>query len=75
MSDYKGCHYDVKVRTGDRACSFNTLYWHFFMRHRNKLKNNPRLGMVYPNLDRFTEAELDAIAQRAEGILLDLNSL
>jgi deoxyribodipyrimidine photolyase-related protein len=78
MSDYcKGCHYDKKACTGDLACQFNTLYWywHFFMRHRNKLKNNPRLGMVYPNLDRFTEAELDAIAQRAEGILLDLNSL
>jgi deoxyribodipyrimidine photolyase-related protein len=46
MSDYKGCHHDKKVRTGDLACPFNTLYWHFFMRHSNKLKNNPRLGMV-----------------------------
>ena len=76
MSDYcKGCHYDKKARTGDCACPFNTLYWHFFTRHHNKLNSNPRLGMVYRNLDRFTEAELDAIARRAEGILMDLNSL
>ncbi len=72
MSDYcKGCHYDKKARTGDRACPFNALYWHFFMRHRDKLKHNPRLGMVYRNLDRFSAAEREAIERQAETLLLN----
>ncbi len=76
MSDYcKGCHYDKKVRTGDRACPFNTLYWHFFIRHRNKLKNNYRLGMVYPNLDRFSAAEQDEIVWCAAEILGKLGAI
>ncbi len=76
MSDYcKGCRYDKKARTGDLACPFNALYWHFFMRHRDKLKNNSRLGMVYRNLDRFSAAERDSIVRRVEEILLDLNRL
>ncbi len=38
MSDYcKGCAYDVKLRTGPRACPFNYLYWDFLMRNRQKL--------------------------------------
>nr|WP_026602434.1 cryptochrome/photolyase family protein [Methylomonas sp. 11b] len=76
MSDYcKGCHYDKKARTGDRACPFNALYWHFFIRHRAKLNHNPRLGMVYRNLDRFAVAEHDAIARCAETVLADLERL
>ncbi|WP_051786236.1 cryptochrome/photolyase family protein [Endozoicomonas numazuensis] len=28
MSDYcKSCHYDVKRKTGEHACPFNSLYW------------------------------------------------
>lgn len=76
MSDYcKGCHYDKKARTGERACPFNALYWDFFIRHRDKLSRNPRLSMVYRNLDRFAAVELEAIARRAETVLEDLERL
>ncbi|MDX8125682.1 cryptochrome/photolyase family protein [Methylomonas sp. OY6] len=76
MSDYcKGCHYDKKARSGERACPFNALYWDFFIRHRDKLNHNPRLSMVYRNLDRFAAAELKAITQRAETVLEDLPGL
>ncbi len=76
MSDYcKGCHYDKKARTGDRACPFNALYWQFFMRYRDKLESNPRLSIAYRNLDRFASAERAAITRRAEQILADLDGL
>jgi deoxyribodipyrimidine photolyase-related protein len=76
MSDYcKGCHYNKKARTGDRACPFNVLYWHFFMHHRDNLNQNPRLSMVYRNLDRFSVLEREAITGNALLVLGDLDEL
>ena len=37
MSDYcKSCHYSVTKKTGEGACPFNLLYWHFLDRHRDR---------------------------------------
>ena len=48
MSDYcKNCHYDRKLKTGEGACPFNSLYWDFYDRHADKLGRNPRVGMMY----------------------------
>jgi len=67
MSDYcRGCAYDRKQRTGPNACPFNALYWDFFARERGRLAGNPRLSMVYRQLDRFAGAELAAIRLQAE---------
>ena len=56
MSDYCGdCAYKVSESTGESACPFNALYWHFLMRHRDQLRGNQRLGMVYRNLERMPE--------------------
>ena len=50
MSDYcRGCHYDVRAKTGERACPFNSLYWDFMLRHRERLERNPRIGVMYRN--------------------------
>lgn len=69
MSDYcGGCHYDVKARTGKRACPFNALYWNFLARNREALQGNPRMGMIYRTYDKFPAAEKTAIARRAEEI-------
>lgn len=76
MSDYcSGCHYAKKERIGARACPFNALYWQFFVRHRDKLQTNPRLSLVYRNLERFLPSELDAIAKQAEAVLINLEAL
>lgn len=76
MSDYcKGCHYQKKLRFGDRACPFNALYWQFFIRHKEQLLNNPRLSMVFRNLERFSEAELVAINDQANFYLENLDNL
>ena len=60
MSDYcESCTYDWKKRHGLNACPFNSLYWHFFERHQNRLANNPRIGMAYS-----TWAKMDAKEKR-----------
>ncbi|HKL03168.1 MAG TPA: cryptochrome/photolyase family protein, partial [Cryomorphaceae bacterium] len=41
MSDYcKGCAYSKSKKTGEGACPFNSLFWDFYHRHRDKLENN-----------------------------------
>ena len=75
MSDYcKGCAYDVKQRTGPKACPFNYLYWDFFMRNRQKLGRNPRLGQVYRAVDAMGDAKKADIRASASNFLDSLKS-
>ncbi|SHM88760.1 deoxyribodipyrimidine photolyase-related protein [Pseudomonas asturiensis] len=75
MSDYcRGCAYKVSESTGEDACPFNALYWHFLMRHGELLRGNQRLGMVYKNLDRMTDAKLDALWDRGQTLLARLDA-
>jgi deoxyribodipyrimidine photolyase-related protein len=70
MSDYCGtCHYRVKDRTGDRACPFNPLYWHFLTRHRDRFQGNPRMAQMYRTWDRMAEGHRDRVLADAEGVL------
>lgn len=56
MSNYcQTCHYSVKVKNGAQACPFNYLYWDFLDRNKEKLGNNPRLGMPYRTLNKMTD--------------------
>lgn len=76
MSDYcSGCHYNVKEKVGSTACPFNSLYWHFMHRHRNKFGNNPRIGMVYRNLDKMTNQTRDELLEHADNLLENLDQL
>lgn len=76
MSDYcKGCAYDKKKRTGPDACPFNSLYWDFFDRHREKLENNPRIGMVYRTWDKMGIREQTAVRAQAADYLMRINTL
>jgi deoxyribodipyrimidine photolyase-related protein len=76
MSDYCGsCHYSKSKKTGENACPFNSLYWHFYERHRDKLEKNPRIGFVYQTLNKMkpdTKADLMAHADHILGQLDDL---
>ncbi|WP_373389569.1 cryptochrome/photolyase family protein [Pseudomonas alcaligenes] len=75
MSDYCGdCAYKVGESTGESACPFNALYWHFLMRHRDQLHGNQRLGMVYRNLERMPEERQQALWQRGEQLLARLDA-
>jgi len=70
MSDYCGdCRYKVSKRTEDDACPFNSLYWDFHIRNENKLRGNPRLNMVYRNLDKMDGEVRTAMTSRARDVL------
>jgi len=69
MSPYcKGCRYDPKARTGERACPFTTLYWDFLARHEARLARNPRMALQVKNLARLDATERAAVAERAAAI-------
>ncbi|PWF49111.1 cryptochrome/photolyase family protein [Massilia glaciei] len=76
MGDYcKGCHYDKKLRVGERACPFNALYWDFFQRNAATLERNPRIGMVYRQLAKMDEAEIADFQRQARSVTGNLDSL
>ncbi|WP_371397820.1 cryptochrome/photolyase family protein [Fretibacter rubidus] len=73
MSNYCGdCHYNVKDRTGPKACPFNSLYWHFIDRNKDTLKGNNRMSMIYRNLEKMDEGVRKDILETAEAFLDDL---
>ncbi|MFG1172206.1 cryptochrome/photolyase family protein [Erwiniaceae bacterium CAU 1747] len=75
MSDYcRSCVYKVTESTADNACPFNALYWHFIMRHEDRLRSNQRMGLTYKNLDRLAESKRQALWQRGEMLLAKLDT-
>jgi deoxyribodipyrimidine photolyase-related protein len=76
MSDYCGsCHYDVKQRTGDRACPYNALYWNFIAQHKSRFTKNPRMGNICRVYDKFDEAEKKLIQESADTFLASLEPM
>ena len=76
MSDYcDTCEYNWKQRHGDLACPFNSLYWDFFNRHRQHLKKNPRVGIMYRTWDRMDSREKKQVLNQAAAYRKDLNRL
>lgn len=69
------CHYDKSKRVGEKACPFNSLYWHFHDRHRDKLFHNPRIGFVYKLWDKMAGADRAATLEQAEVYLKDIENL
>ena len=75
MSDYcKGCAYKVSVKTGEGACPFNLLYWHFLDRHRERFSNNARMGNMYRTWDRMDADRRDTVLKDAEAFLDKLDA-
>ena len=76
MSDHcQNCHYRVQDATGDRACPFNSLYWHFIDRHREDFANNPRMTMMYRNWDKQKSERREALRARADWVLANIETL
>ncbi|MCC6549958.1 MAG: cryptochrome/photolyase family protein [Ignavibacteriaceae bacterium] len=76
MSNYcQSCFYNKNVKYGEKACPFNSLYWHFHARHRQKLEKNPRIGMIYKTFDKMEMSERSSILSHADKILGGLNKL
>ena len=76
MGDYcQNCAYNEKTKIDSDSCPFNALYWDFFDRHRNKLSNNFRLGMVYRTYEKMKDSHKEQLRERAQYILQNLESL
>ena len=76
MGNYcDSCFYSQKEKTGERSCPFNTLYWHFYDRHRDKLARNPRIGMMYRTWDKMAPECKAEVLEQAEKHLQNIESL
>jgi deoxyribodipyrimidine photolyase-related protein len=76
MSNYcTGCYYKKTEKLGEKACPFNSLYWHFYERNRDLLERNPRIGMMYQILKKMNPDEKAKIMEQAEGYLAILDDL
>lgn len=74
MSNYcQECSYAVTKKTGDNACPFNSLYWHFLKRNEDKLGDNPRLGNVYRVWSKMSEEKQKAHIEQADAFLEKLS--
>lgn len=74
MGDYcQGCSYDKKLKVGEKACPFNSLYWHFYNRNTELLSKNPRIGMMYRTWEKMKDKS--AILDQAEFYLERLDEL
>ncbi|MBV7408670.1 cryptochrome/photolyase family protein [Maritimibacter sp. DP1N21-5] len=74
MSDYCGtCPYDVKRRTGDDACPFNSLYWAFLHRHADRFSSNPRMSPIMATWRRMSASDREDILYSAQTFLEKLD--
>ena len=76
MSHYCGsCFYKKDLKTGEKSCPFNSLYWNFYDRNEAKLSKNPRIGMMY-NVWRKMKPEVKtALLEQADYYLKNINEL
>ena len=71
MTQYcKGCAYDPKLRVGDKACPFTTLYWDFLDRNSEAFAKNHRMGQQLMGLKRLSD--LPELRDRATEVLTGL---
>ena len=71
MSQYcKGCIYDPKLRIGEKACPFTTLYWDFLDRNREVFSKNHRMFQQINGLKRLSD--LPELRERAKEVLAGL---
>ena len=76
MSHYCGsCYYKKALKTGEKACPFNSLYWNFYDKHEDKLAKNPRIGMMYNVWRKMKQEDKTAILEQANYYLKNINLL
>ena len=73
MSNYcKPCVYDPKLRVGENACPFTTLYWDFLDRHKEAFVKNHRMSQQIFGLNRLSD--LPELKERAMDVLEGLEA-
>lgn len=70
MSNYcKGCRYQPSVKTGEKACPFNYLYWNFYGEHAERFAGNHRVAFMVKQWQKKSPAEQEAIRTQAAAFL------
>ncbi len=76
MSHYCGsCFYNKTLKTGEKSCPFNSLYWNFYDRNEEKLSKNPRIGMMYNVWRKMKPDAKAALLKQANYYLENINEL
>jgi len=76
MSHYCGsCFYKKALKTGEKACPFNSLYWNFYDRNESQLASNPRIGMMYNVWRKMKPEDKTALLEQAQYYLKNVNEL
>lgn len=76
MGNYCGnCQYKKELKTGEKSCPFNSLYWNFYDRNEAKLSKNPRIGMMYNVWRKMEPTQKTALLKQAELYLDKINEL
>ena len=76
MSHYCGsCFYKKAVKTGEKACPFNSLYWNFYDKNEDKLGKNPRIGMMYNVWHKMKPDHKAELLEQADYYLKNINEL
>ena len=63
------CRYNPSKMTGDDACPYNSLYWHFIDRHAEYLEKNARMGLILANWRKRNDADKREILDWADKVL------
>ncbi len=72
MTEYcKSCVYDPKLRVGENACPFTTLYWDFLDRNQEVFRSNHRMSQQVNGLRRLSD--LPELRVRAKEVLAGLD--
>lgn len=66
------CRYNPKVRTGETACPFTTLYWDFLARNQDAFAKNHRMFQQFAGLRQLSD--LEQVRQRAAEVLFGLDA-
>lgn len=76
MSHYCGtCFYKKALKTGEKSCPFNSLYWNFYDKNEDKLGKNPRIGMMYNVWRKMKPEDKVELLQQADYYLKNINEL
>ena len=76
MSHYcSSCFYKKSLKTGEKACPFNSLYWNFYDRNEDQLGKNPRIGMMYNVWRKMKPEDKTALLEQADYYLKNINEL
>ena len=66
------CRYDPAKTTGEGACPYNALYWHFIDRHADDFARNNRMGLITGGWRKRKPADRQAILDWAQQTLASI---